>query len=274
MSPTLSVETRLSQLEEIVLSQSKILEDINRQLSELTQRAENTESNVDHIDNGLSTMATCSANYKSISEEDEEDNDGASTEHCTTIKNPCDCVGACGWSTENDICGSASEYRTTCTECDTLEGCITGSCLTLTDDLCPAEYNEMRVCQCNDQCRDFGNCCWDVTGCGGDNYERVDVDLKCNAGATRTFKLDFTSVENCAQRCVADGICDHFATDLHHFCIGCTGMPTSEGIGFHTYRITTARRQLSLEEELIEMHKMNEKLMKSNRELRAELMRK
>jgi len=260
MSPTLSVETRLSQLEEIILSQSRLLEDFNRLLSELTQRMEDTESNVEHIDNGLITMGTCSASYKPIDNE----------EHCATITDPCDCVGDCGWSTENDICGSASEYRTTCTECDTFEGCITGSCLTLADNLCPTEYNEMRICQCNDQCRDFGNCCWDVTGCGGDNYERVDVDLKCDVGATRTFKLDFITVENCAERCIADGNCDHFATDLHHLCIGCAGVPTGEGIGFHTYRVTTARRRLSLKEELIEMQKMNEQLMKIHQELRAE----
>merc|ERR1719483_1028510 len=66
MSPTLSVETRLSQLEEIILSQSRLLEDFNRLLSELTQRMEDTESNVEHIDNGLITMGTCSASYKPI----------------------------------------------------------------------------------------------------------------------------------------------------------------------------------------------------------------
>jgi len=220
--------------------------------------------NVNHIDDGLTTIATCAAGYESIDHEEESD---LLIEHCATITNPCDCVGDCGWSTENDICGPASEYTTVCTECDTLEGCITGSCLTLSDDLCPAEYNEMRICQCNNECRDYGNCCWDVTGCGGDNYERIGVDLKCDIGENRTFKLDFTSVENCAQRCAADNDCDHFATDLHHFCIGCKGMPSSEGTGFHTYRMSSTRRQLSVDEELIELRKQNEELLKINQAL-------
>jgi len=262
MSPTISVETRLSQLEEMMLS-------ANRQLSDLMERLEGTESNVDHIDDGLTTISTCVASYEPIDKED--DADAALTEHCATITNPCNCVGTCGWSTENDLCGPSSEYSTTCTECDTLEGCITGSCLTLSHDVCPSEYNEMRICQCNDQCRDFGNCCWDVTGCGGDNYERIGVDLKCDVGDSRTFKLDFTSVDNCARRCLADNNCDHFATDLHHFCVGCVGMPSNEGMGFHAYRVITARRRLSLEEEVSELRMLNEKLIKMNQELRKQI---
>jgi len=276
-SPTISIETRISQLEEMMSSvqwQLSDLRNVHQQLSDLTHRMEQAESeigeidaNVNHIDDGLTSIATCAAGYESIDKEEEGD---LQTEHCAAITNPCGCVGDCGWSTENDICGLASEYTTVCTECDTLEGCITGSCLTLSDDLCPVEYNEMRICQCNDECRDYGNCCWDVTGCGGDNYERVDIDLKCDSGAMRTFKLDFTSVENCAQRCAADNNCDHFATDLHRFCIGCVGMPTNEGIGFHAYRMTSTRRRLSLGDELIELRRMNAKLLKVNQALREE----
>jgi len=262
MSPTISVETRLSQLEEM-------MSHVNRQLSDLMERMEGAESNVDHIDDGLTTISTCVASYEPIDKEDDDD----ATKHCATITNPCECVGDCGWSTENDLCGSGAEYRTTCTECDTLEGCITGSCLTLSDHICPSDYNEMRICQCNDQCRDFGNCCWDVTGCGGDNYERLGSDFKCDVGDSRTFRLDFTSVQNCAQRCLADDNCDHFATDLHQFCIGCAGLPLDEGIGFHVYKILTFRRRLSLEEEVAEMRKLNKKLIKMNQELREELMR-
>jgi len=247
----------------------------NRQLSDLAERMGKAESNVGYIDDGLTTISTCAASYEPINKAEEDDDDAALTERCAAITNPCECVGACGWSTEKDMCGSASEHRTTCTECDTVEGCITGSCLTLSDELCPLEYNEMRLCQCNDQCRDFGNCCWDVTGCGGDNYERIGVDLKCDIGDSRSFKLDFTSLENCARRCEADDNCDHFVTDLHRFCLGCVGMPADEGIGFHAYRVTTGRRRLnlSLKDEINELRKLNEKLLKMNQELREDLMK-
>lgn len=269
--PTISVETRLTRLEEMIEEMTLL---VNRQFSDLTQRMDTAESNVEHIDDSLTTMSTC-ASYDSIDEaDDEEDDDAEATNHCAGITNPCDCVGDCGWSTENNLCGSAEEYRTTCTECDTLEGCITGSCLTLSDELCPTQYNEMRICQCNDQCRDYGNCCWDVSGCGGDNYVRVQSGFKCIAADDqRTFKLDFTSVENCAHRCAADDNCNYFATDLYRFCIGCTERPEEhEAIGFQVYEVLEGRRQLSLEEELIELRKMNEELFRMNQALQEELM--
>eukprot|EP00494_Astrolonche_serrata_P028038 UN28303 len=87
---------------------------------------------------------------------------------CSSIEDPCDCTGECGWDGDSDSCMEGS--NTSCNECETIDGnCITGSCAAFSDDSsCPTEYNELLVCQCNDECDEHGNCCEDVAECGVD----------------------------------------------------------------------------------------------------------
>eukprot|EP00494_Astrolonche_serrata_P032493 UN32762 len=46
-------------------------------------------------------------------------------------------------------------------------------------DECPTEYDELRVCQCNDECEEYGNCCPDVDFC---RAEQCDNDISDNHG--------------------------------------------------------------------------------------------
>ena len=81
---------------------------------------------------------------------------------CPRSSNPCECGQTCGWSSETNRC--EPDGVTTCEECP--EICIYGSCLTFqTSGTCPHDYDPRLVCQCTEDCAQFGNCCEDVGQC-------------------------------------------------------------------------------------------------------------
>jgi len=69
-----------------------------------------------------------------------------------------------------------------------------------------------------------------------DPYQMVSMDTKCQM-ASRTFKLDFTSLDNCARRCQDDLNCQYVSTDMASWCIGCMEEPTDYHGGAQTYYV-------------------------------------
>lgn len=67
------------------------------------------------------------------------------------------------------------------------------------------------------------------------SYSFYEADTKCPQ-ENRSFKLSYTSIENCAQRCREDSSCMYFSTD-YAACIGCTAVPTVTHYGFQTFQI-------------------------------------
>jgi len=67
-------------------------------------------------------------------------------------------------------------------------------------------------------------------------YQMVAMDTKCQM-ASRTFKLDFTSLDNCARRCQEDLNCQYVSTDMASWCIGCMEEPTDYHGGAQTYYV-------------------------------------
>merc|ERR1719285_81408 len=69
---------------------------------------------------------------------------------------------------------------------------------------------------------------------------------KCGtSSAQRAFKLDFTSLDNCIDRCSQDSRCMFASTEMEDFCIGCKVLSSAED-GWFAYRmIRDDRRQLS-----------------------------
>jgi len=71
------------------------------------------------------------------------------------------------------------------------------------------------------------------------DYVFFDSETKCSTGEQRTFRLGFTTVQNCATRCLNDKNCMFFSTS-DVFCIGCIGVPGNAGNGFTTYKTKDA----------------------------------
>lgn len=49
------------------------------------------------------------------------------------------------------------------------------------------EYDPMRVCQCTEDCEDYGNCCGDVRTCRIEGYKMLE-QMKCKTKMTKTTK--------------------------------------------------------------------------------------
>jgi len=105
---------------------------------------------------------------------------------------------------------------------------------------------------------------WEMYGSmleGGNN--------KCStSSADRSFRLDFTSLENCLYRCMTDDRCNfastnHMTDDANLFCIGCINLNRA-GDGWTAYEILDSRRRLSEVEQL----------RRENAALKAELARR
>merc|ERR1712156_28394 len=73
---------------------------------------------------------------------------------------------------------------------------------------------------------------------------------KCPWGSSRTFKLSFTSLENCVKRCYDDGNCKYATTEKQSYCIGCKVAPTDAADGWYSYKTYQRRRKLTAQEAL------------------------
>lgn len=76
-----------------------------------------------------------------------------------------------------------------------------------------------------------------------EQFTHVEESSKCPHGnAARTFKLSYTTDENCATRCQQDEACMYFSIGWD-YCIGCSDLPSTLpgafGFGFETYMIST-----------------------------------
>jgi len=86
---------------------------------------------------------------------------------------------------------------------------------------------------------------------------------KCSTGAdARAFRLTYTSLDNCVDRCYADERCMYASTDEVQWCIGCIQLDRATD-GWNAYEMLRGRRQLSEVEQL----------RRENAALKAELAR-
>merc|ERR1719494_1099886 len=73
---------------------------------------------------------------------------------------------------------------------------------------------------------------------------------KCSTGAdARAFRLTFTSLDNCVERCYQDDRCSFASTDRTSWCIGCIELDRYTE-GWSAYSMMRGRRQLSEVEQL------------------------
>jgi len=109
---------------------------------------------------------------------------------CSSITDPCACTGECGWSSSATppACVASTESHTNCEECSSMDGCVVEECK---DSSCPMDYDPMRMCQCNEDCDKYGNCCSDVDTCKKPEYECATNSKNGNAcGETCCGKQD------------------------------------------------------------------------------------
>jgi len=86
---------------------------------------------------------------------------------------------------------------------------------------------------------------------------------KCGtASDERAFRLTFTSLDNCVDRCYGDSRCNFASTDMDSWCIGCIVVDKTSD-GWTAYEMMRGRRQLSEVEAL----------RRENAALKAELAR-
>jgi len=86
---------------------------------------------------------------------------------------------------------------------------------------------------------------------------------KCGtASEERAFRLTFTSLDNCVDRCYGDSRCNFASTDEENWCIGCIVLDKTSD-GWTAYEMMRGRRQLSEVEAL----------RRENAALKAELAR-
>jgi len=91
----------------------------------------------------------------------------------------------------------------------------------------------------------------------------VEGHNKCGTGDTqRAFRLTFTSLDNCVDRCYGDSRCNFASTDMASYCIGCIVVDRTSD-GWSAYEMMRGRRQLSEVETL----------RRENAALKAELAR-
>merc|ERR1719336_571312 len=72
---------------------------------------------------------------------------------------PCNCPEGTGYDSDTMMCVEGSTTR--CWECPTMMGCETITCESAG---CP-DFMETYTCQCNSDCRRYGNCCEDASTC-------------------------------------------------------------------------------------------------------------
>jgi len=73
---------------------------------------------------------------------------------------------------------------------------------------------------------------------------------KCSTGAdARAFRLTFTSLDKCVERCYQDERCSFASTDMTSWCIGCIQLDRYTE-GWSAYEMMRGRRQLSEVEQL------------------------
>jgi len=73
---------------------------------------------------------------------------------------------------------------------------------------------------------------------------------KCSTGAdARAFRLTFTSLDKCVERCYQDERCLFASTDMTSWCIGCIQLDRFTE-GWSAYSMMRGRRQLSEVEQL------------------------
>jgi len=78
----------------------------------------------------------------------------------------------------------------------------------------------------------------------------VEGHNKCGTGNTqRAFRLSFTSLDNCVDRCYGDSRCNFASTDMASYCIGCIVLDRTSD-GWSAYEMMRGRRQLSEVETL------------------------
>jgi len=68
---------------------------------------------------------------------------------------PCTCPDGTGWSSSENRCKAGS--TTKCSECSTMDTCEENDCSMR------CEYNADRLCQCDENCVEHGNCCEDYS---------------------------------------------------------------------------------------------------------------
>jgi hypothetical protein len=73
---------------------------------------------------------------------------------------------------------------------------------------------------------------------------------KCAWGSSRTFKIGFTSLENCVKRCYDDTNCKYATTEKQDYCIGCKVAPSDKADGWYSYKTYQRRRKLTAQEAL------------------------
>jgi len=94
------------------------------------------------------------------------------------------------------------------------------------------------------------------------------VDVVCANDDTRSFKNNFDSAEECADRCLAIDGCMYFSYLDDGTCIGCDVAPTSSSrhtVGYVTYMMNTRRRLSELEMLRAENAALKEMLAKTRR---------
>jgi len=95
---------------------------------------------------------------------------------------------------------------------------------------------------------------------------------KCSTSSSdRAFRLTFTTLDNCLQRCSADSRCQYASTNFMTgtdpmYCIGCINL-TQTSDDWMAYDMSNNRRQLSSVKQLSEV----ERLRAENQRLRSEL---
>ena len=118
----------------------------------------------------------------------------------------CACEEGYGWSSESSACEMGS--TTNCSECPLMDGCDTSMCMDHGDNNdCPISYDPMRMCQCTEDCEEYGNCCDDASSChdssdssdSEDDSEDTSGDGEENGGETEDETEDGNNHDR--QRC-------------------------------------------------------------------------
>merc|ERR1719336_2183682 len=118
---------------------------------------------------------------------------------CDLIHEPCQCLGYCGWSSSRGKCvkiEKGDDTETSCDECSTMPHCTNKKC----DELgCKSEFEATNVCQCTEDCADYGNCCEDRDSCDSCGFDGVRIKLR-----KKSVTMDFKNVEDA---CACETLC-------------------------------------------------------------------
>ena len=91
---------------------------------------------------------------------------------CPDVSDPCACGENCGWNSDINRC--VLDGNTTCNDCEDV--CIERTCRhgavnynNTIAGFCPTEVDFMFSCQCDVNCEERGDCCFDVEFCPNGN---------------------------------------------------------------------------------------------------------